>query len=179
MGYTEVSDVRRALPGLLSDIDYIGVVESGSHITTNVYGIGCPTMLKNGIEIVVNTDYTFVRPDTITLGTNANGEEYHCMMDVGAEDLTISTMIEQADQMINSKFYGSHIAPSTEIKKTWSTYMSCGLYIGAYCAGSEEDTAKADFFLDLAHKGMDDYITYTLRESPTIPRRRKTKCIKV
>ena len=180
MGYTDIEAVRKGLPGLLYTVDYLGRVESGTYVPLNIDGIDCPTILKDGVEITKGSGFTFTRPDTLTLDVAADDEEYFARVYTGTEDEMIDDLIIQSDQIIDNKFYMyTQLAPSDVQKKTWSTYLTCGLYLSSYCGGSEEDITKADFFLNLAHSGMDAYIKFTLRDTPTRPNRHKVYCRKV
>lgn len=168
MAYTTSTDVRKVLPNLLISEDYIGTVTSGTAITLNVNAIACPTILKDTTTLVVDTDYTFVRPDAVTLGVAASGENFIATVHTGESDTVLDGIITQADEIIDDYFYQySGNGPGSAVKASFSKWLSAALYLYSYGAGSEEDVAKGDMLYKQAFDSMKRFKANTAMNTPT------------
>lgn len=144
---------------LLYSVDYIGNVESGTYVETNIDAVDAPYVFKNGIQLDKGVDYTFTRPRTLALTLAADSEEYIAHLYTGAEDAVITELIVQADQIIDDRMYMyDQNGPSAAQKKTWSIWLASGLYLSSYGLGVEEDLAKSDYYMKLAADSMDAFV---------------------
>jgi|GEM_PF-4790513 len=156
MAYTTPLAVRKLLPGLLIGEDDMGVVSSGTTLTLESPAMDVITVEKNGIVLSEFSDFTFTRPRTITLDTEAAGENFIATCYYGAHDSDIDDIINRADRTINA-FFSSMQLPSADYLNDWSSVLAASLYLKSFATANDENIQRANALETIAMDGMQTY----------------------
>lgn len=140
MAYTAALDVRKALLGILYTEDDVGEIESGTHVALTAPALDVPTILKDATTLTKDTDYTFVRPDKITLGVAATGENFIAQCSHGVTDTVLDEKIAAADRIIDDYFAQMSSAPASANAGDWSKWLAGSFYLSD--GGIDLDRAK-------------------------------------
>jgi len=166
MAYTTTTQVRQLLPNLLLSEDIIGTVESGALIILNYPAISVPTIEKLGVtseNLVLGIDYTFSRPNRVTLTVPADGEDFICSTHLGISDTILTDIIEQAEAIITAEFlYLTN--PGATYMATLSSWLAAAIYLKSYCASNKIEMDKADVFMKLATDMLDNLQNKNIRK---------------
>jgi len=160
MAYTTAIKVRNLLPDLLIETDSLGESHSGTHLVLTNPAFNVLTILKDTTTLVLNTDFTFVQPQTITLGVAATGENYIATVHIAFSDAEIDTFIGESDRVIDAKFFNLE-SPTSEYQDDWSKYLSAAKILRVKSHGNEDMLAWADSMKEIALSGMDSYQAQT------------------
>lgn len=152
MAYTTAAKVRAMLPTLLIDTDDLGTSFSGTNLTLNYPAYDIPTLLKNG----VSTEFTFARPDSITLNSAADGERYIATVYYGISDTEIDAIIVAADRVILDSF-SKYDLPGAGYLEDWSSMLSAARYLRMYASATDENVAKANALSKMVTDAMKSY----------------------
>lgn len=152
MSYSTAVDVRKILPTLLIDVDDLGSSFSGTNLTLNYPAYDISTLLKDG----VSTEFTFVRPDSITLNSAADGERYIATVYYGIDDVDIDIIIASADRVILDSF-SKYDLPASGYLKDWSSMLSAARYLRMYTSATDENIAKASELEKIVMKAIESY----------------------
>lgn len=152
MAYTTAAKVRAILPTLLIDTDDLGSSFSGTNLTLNYPAYDVPTLLKND----VSTEFTFVRPDSITLSVAANSERYIATVYYGISDTEIDAIIAASDRVILDSF-SKYDLPSAGYLEDWSSMLSAARYLRMYASATDENIAKAVELEKIVTKAIESY----------------------
>ncbi len=143
--YTTAIAVRRMLPTLLIDEDLLGNVSSGTNIRLSVPALDVVSLTANGTDV----EFTFVRPDRITLSVAATNQSFIALCYYGISDARLDELIEQADTIINTEFLYLQ-KPAETYLTTISTWIATSLYLKGYTTATDENTARADSYMKMA-----------------------------
>jgi hypothetical protein len=160
MSNTTADEVRKALPSLLYNDEPIGEIEAGFYIELSIPAVDVPTILKDGSTLTKGTDFTFIRPDQITLTVEAAGEEFITQCYYGQTDTIIDGIIDKADRIITD-FFASYGSPSALYAKDWSTWLSASIYLMQYAGGTDGGLELSREYNKKAKDGMKAYAANT------------------
>ena len=121
--YTIPDTVREILPDLLVADDDLGVYSSGTSLTLHKPAAGVPTIIKDTTTLYDSTDYDFVKPRAITLGSAAAGENFIAHLHLAFSDPQLIKFIAKSDRRINEFFYGA-TTPTAEYMDDWSANLT-------------------------------------------------------
>jgi hypothetical protein len=154
LSYTTALSVRKALPTLLIDEDYLGTLESGTFLELHNPARAVPTLYQDDEELTLDVDYTFKRPTTITLTSSADGENYIALCYYAISDADLDIIIGRADNIIDTYFmYLSK--PGETYLADISTWLSASIYLKEYATATEENMTRADALYKLAMDTME------------------------
>ena len=160
MAYTSEVKVRNLLPDLLIEESDLGISDSGTLLTLINPAFGVPTILKDSTTLALTTDYSFVQPRTITLGTAATGENYTATVYIAFSDEEILVFVGESDRIIDAKFI-NQTAPGAEYQDDWSKYLSAAKILRVKAHGNEDMLNWADSMEKIAMDGITDYLART------------------
>lgn len=152
MAYTTAAKVRAMLPTLLIDTDDLGDSFSGTNLTLNYPAYDVPTLLKDG----ETATFTFVRPDSITLNSAADGERYIATVYYGIANTEIDAIIAAADRVILDSF-SKYDLPAVGYLEDWSSMLSAARYLRMYASATDENIAKASELEKIVMKAIESY----------------------
>ena len=156
MAYATIANVRNRLFHMLVDEDIIGEVPAGTYIELNNPAFDVPTITKDGAELVKDTDFTFVRPYSITLGTAASGEKYIATVYIGAPDSVLESRLAEADRFITD-YFAKQSLPGTDYLNDWSSLLAAAYFLRLDATATEENVTRADAMEKQALTAMDNY----------------------
>lgn len=172
------SDIRLTLPGLLIEEQDLDTSYSGTFLQLNNDAYQCPTILKNTTTLTEGTDFDFIRPNKITLGTAADGEFFIATCYIGESDANLDTLIVMATEVVDDYFH-AYGEPTEANKATFVKWLATSYYLFNYSAGSESEINMAQHYERLAFDGMKRYRDNTQFNTPNVSNSRKTFCTKV
>lgn len=146
MGNTDTNSVRKMLPTLLTDEDYIGAI-TGTAITLSQHAMSVPFIFKDGARLVSGTDYTFNRPVTITLSVAGADEIFIAQCDYAISDSDLETLIDRADRIIADYFVNDSM-PATLYRSDWSAQLAASMFLKQYSLATKLEVARAKSMYD-------------------------------
>lgn len=138
--YTIPDTVREILPDLLVAEDNIGTVASGTTITLTNPVFGVPSILQDTTTLYESTNYTFIKPQAVTLLSAATGENYIAHTHIAFSDPQLIKFIAKSDRKIDDMFSNS-TAPTAPYKDDWSAMLTAS-YILTITSRGDPDTLK-------------------------------------
>lgn len=160
MSNTTPGAVRAILPDLLYAEEDLGQLDSGTNLVLINSAFEVPTILRDTDTLVVDTDYTFIRPRTITLGTAATGENYTAFTQIIFSDSQITTFIDESDRIISNQFVNRD-TPADEYLGDWSKYLTVHKILLMTAHGDLERITWARSFRAMAFDGIKAYKEFT------------------
>lgn len=161
MAHTTNTKVRNLLPDLLISEDILGTLASGTHLLLTNPAFGVPSILKDSTTLTLTTDYAFVQPRTVTLGTAAAGEHYTATVYISFSDSEIDSFIGESDRIIDN-FFVNLTTPASEYLDDWSKYLSAAKILHVKAKGDPNMLAWAASMEKNAMDGMGAYLDKTL-----------------
>lgn len=158
--YTIPDTVREILPDLLVADDDIGTVASGTSITLHKPAAGVPTIIKDTTTLYDSTDYDFVKPRAITLGSAATGENFIAHVHIAFSDPQLIKFIAKSDRKIDDYFYGK-TAPTAGYKDDWSAHLTAAYILRITSKGNPDTLTWAKSLEDIAMVAMKSYMEGT------------------
>lgn len=155
MGYTDTNSVRKMLPTLLTDEDYLGAI-TGTAISLSRHAMSVPFIYKDGARLVSGTGFTFNRPTTITLTDAGAGEIFIAQCDYAISDADIETLIDRADRLI-SNYFVNDTMPPTLYRSDWSAQLAAAMFMKQYSLATKIEAARADDQYTAVFDAMKDY----------------------
>ena len=154
--HTIPDTVREILPDLLVADDDIGVVSSGTSITLHKPAVGVPYILKDATTLYESTDYDFVKPRAVTLGSAATGENFIAHVHITFSDAQFIKFIAKSDRTINNFFYGV-TTPTAEYLDDWSADLTASYILKRKAKGNPDTLAWAKTLKDDVMESMAAY----------------------
>lgn len=154
--YTIPDTVRDILPDLLVADDDIGTVSSGTSITLTNSVFGVPSIIKDTTTLYDSTDYDFVKPRAVTLGSAASGENYIAHVHIAFSDPQLIKFIAKSDRKIDDFFYGV-TTPTAGYLDDWSALLTAGYILKIKAKGDPDMIAWATSLEKIATDAMVEY----------------------
>lgn len=162
MSHTTPEKVRNLLPDLLTAEDFIGTIDSGTNLLLTNSAYAVPTLLQDATELVITTDYTFVRPRTLKLNNAADGENYTAHVHVAFPDSQLTEFIGQSDRIIDDEF-ANQTTPAAEYLDDWSQWLTAWKIKLITAKGNPDLIAESLVYKNMAMDAIAKYKAGTLK----------------
>ena len=156
MSNTTPELVRGVLPELLFAKEDLGVLDSGTNLSLKNSAVEVPTILKDSTTLVSGTDFTFVSPRKITLGTAAASENYTAHVHLAFTDAKLTEFIDGSDRIIANQFVNMD-TPSAVHLSDWSRDLTAHKVLVLTARGDLDKVAWARSFRTMAMDAIAAY----------------------